>query len=177
LDSLISDTGACLVTLAFALLELSRSVATCATCWTLTGDAACCFGVLLVICCNSSYNLRSFPCLNFRSLSWMVAFTALFCFLFSDDLCIWSCRMGHGSKSALLSQVGCIGGLRASFVDSMTARNVPVTPCSSLYQMLVVSGCRKVGGCGFSSVRKVRPAKSLKMKLKCCSNNCKLLSM
>jgi hypothetical protein len=55
LESLISTTSACLVTLAFALLKLSRSAATCAASWTLTGDAACCFGVLLVICRDPSY--------------------------------------------------------------------------------------------------------------------------
>jgi hypothetical protein len=56
----------------------------------LTGDAACCFGVLLVICRDSSYNSHSFPCLNFCSLSWMVAFIALLCLLLSDNLTEWA---------------------------------------------------------------------------------------
>lgn len=167
-QSLMSATGACLVTCALELLKLSRSAASCAACWTLTGDAACCFGVLLVISRDSPYNSRSLPCLNLRIPSCIVVLTALLALLLLLDLLIgkrtncsnsiWSCRIGHESKSCLFSLVGCSGGFRASFVASMTDKKVSVTLCSSLYLMLVVSGCRKVGGCGCSSARKVRPS-------------------
>jgi hypothetical protein len=86
------------------------------------------FRVLLVTCHNSSWNSRSVPCLNFRRRSWMVAFTAWLGCLRSEDLSIekstnclksiWSCRMGHGSNSVLLSQVGCACDLRDSLVAS-----------------------------------------------------------